>query len=105
MLQGLAVDHQLAHFANSHLQVVLMSWVGFFFLEGVQVARHPGQAAKQAGLALGGRVWGPCSLGYPPGLAHLQSNAIKIYAGVLASMASIQNSYQSLLCSLGVKRP
>ncbi len=73
MLQGLAINHQLAHFANGHLQVLLMSRVGFFFLEGVQVARHPGQAAEQAGLALGGRVRGPCSLGYPPGLAHLQN--------------------------------
>ncbi len=79
MLQGLAINDQLAHFADSHLQVLLMSWVGFFLLEGVQVARHPGQAAEQAGLALGGRVRGPCSLGHPPGLPHLHSYAMLVF--------------------------
>ena len=103
MLQGLAINDQLAHFADGHLQVLMMSWVGFFFLKRVQVARHPGQATKQAGLALGGRVRGPCSFGHPPGLAHLQKKAIKTYADVLASLASAQNSSQTLPCSLGVK--
>ncbi|KAA6427579.1 MAG: hypothetical protein FRX49_02242 [Trebouxia sp. A1-2] len=70
--------------------VLMMSWVGFFFLKRVQVARHPGQATKQAGLALGGRVRGPCSFGHPPGLAHLQKKAIKTYADVLASLANEQ---------------
>ena len=101
MLQGLAINHQLAHFANRHLQVLLMSRVGFFFLEGVQVAGHPGQAAEQAGLALGGRVRGPCSLGYPPVLAHLHSNAVRC---VQDELTSTLISRKSLLCCLGLKR-
>ncbi len=101
MLQGLAINHQLAHFANSHLKVLLMSRIGFFFLKGVQVAGHPGQAAEQAGLALGGRMRGPCSLGYPPGLAHLHSNAVRCVQDALTSTLI---SRKSLLCCLGVKR-
>ena len=42
MLQGLAINDQLANFADGHLQVVPVPWVDFFFLKGVQVSRHSG---------------------------------------------------------------
>ena len=65
----------LTDFANCHVQVLMMSGVGFFLLKGVEIARHSGKTTKYALLAWRGGVRGgvrsACTLGYSPGLAHL----------------------------------
>lgn len=65
------------NFANSTVEVMLMSRIGLFFLKGIEVSRHPGKSAQQACLALGGRVGFACTCGDAPCLAHLSTKQLK----------------------------